>query len=270
MITTDPSPFTFSALDDLAFAAVRGRLKPLREGAYVAQDLGPVLELARLATAGLLPVPTRANWLTLGETGAFGNALRNGRRSWTCYYRKLGFLRLRTSPPEDEAESIAFALEAQKAAAAVGFSSRLAAQLVGAFCEIQSNVYEHSGAPATGLAAYRATARHFEFVVSDGGMGVLASLSGCTEYAGLRDHAEALRLTLTEGVSRHGKSVGQRGMGFRPLFTGLANLSGELRFRSGDHALTISGMNPSLLAAKQAEKTPIPGFLAAIGCTLAK
>jgi hypothetical protein len=33
----------------------------------------------------------------------------------------------------------------------------------------------------------------------------------------------------------------KRGNGFRPLFQGLANLNGTLRFRSGDQALTMDG-----------------------------
>ena len=57
---------------------------------------------------------------------------------------------------------------------------------------------------------------------------------------------------------------------FVPSLPGWRTLSGELRFRSGDHALTIDGMNPSLPAARQAEKTPIRGFLAAVSCTLGK
>ena len=63
--------------------------------------------------------------------------------------------------------------DASAAGDTVGFPRKLAAQLVGAFEEIQGNVYDHSGAPGSGLAAYRATARQFEFVVSDGGHGVL-------------------------------------------------------------------------------------------------
>lgn len=267
MIGIDPQPLTFAVVDDLAFAASRGRLKP-PAGIYAAHDLGPVLELGRLSASGVLPPPTQADWLSLGDVAAFGDALKGGLTSWTCYYRKLGFLRLRAKPPADETEGIAFGLEAQKAAAAVGFPRKTAAQLVGAFFEIQSNVYEHSGASGTGLAVYRATARRFEFAVSDAGIGVLASLKSCSEYAGLQDHGEALTLTLTDGVSRHGKSARNRGMGFRPLFTGLANLNGELRFRSGDHALTMDGAHPSLLAAKQAEKPPMEGFLAAVACVL--
>ena len=84
-------------------------------------------------------------------------------------------------------------------------------------------------------------------------------------YTGLDDHGEALRLTLTDGVSRHGSGTG-RGRGFRPLFIGIANLNGSLRFRSGDHALIIDGRNPSLMAARLAQKPTIGGFFASVKC----
>ena len=174
---------------------------------------------------------------------------------------------MRASRPEDETEELTFKLAAQIAAHTVGFPRKLAAQLIGAFEEIQGNVYDHSGASGTGLAAYRATARRFEFVVSDGGMGVLGSLRSCDDYAQLTDHAEALKLMLVDGVTRYGKGTGH-GSGFRPLFQGLANLNGELRFRSGDQALTIDGLNPGSIPANTSEKPLIGGFVASVTCTL--
>jgi hypothetical protein len=80
-------------------------------------------------------------------------------------------------------------------------------------------------------------------------------------------HGEALQLMLTEGVSRHGAASG-RGMGFRPLFIGLANLNGRLRFRSGDHALTIAGENPGAMPLMRSQKVPIKGLFASISCRL--
>jgi hypothetical protein len=72
---------------------------------------------------------------------------------------------------------------------------------------------------------------------------------------------------LQEGVTRYGKGTGH-GMGYRPLFQGLANLNGELRFRSGDQALTIDGMNPGSIPTKTSEKPPIGGFIASVNCAL--
>jgi hypothetical protein len=56
--------------------------------------------------------------------------------------------------------------------------------------------------------------------------------------------------------------------GLRPLFSGLANLSGELRFRSGDQALTIDGVNPGSIPTRISQKTPISGFVASVACAL--
>ena len=260
-------PFTFSVLDGLGFAAMHGKLQPPRAGSYTVTALGPVLELARISAGGLLPAPTRAAWLDLGETAAFGAALRSGRSSWTCPVSKTGFYRLGNERPEDETECNGFHLEAQKAARAVGFPRQLAAQLVGAFLEIEGNVYDHAGTPGTGLATYRATARRFEFAVSDGGVGVLSSLASGPDYPGLQDHAQALRLMLTEGISRFGKAAG-RGKGFRPLFQGLANLNGTLRFHSDDQALTIDGRDAANMPWKTAEKPALQGLVASIVCSL--
>lgn len=94
---------------------------------------------------------------------------------------------------------------------------------------------------------------------------MLTTLAGCTDYAGLTDHAEALRLMLTDGVSRYGRGA-KRGRGFRPLFLGLADLAGELRFRSGNQALSFDGTHPSMLAMKAAEKPSMDGFFVSVRC----
>jgi hypothetical protein len=148
---------------------------------------------------------------------------------------------------------------------AAGCPAKVAAQLIAALGEMHSNIYEHSGASATGLVAFRAAPNRFEFVVADRGMGVLKSLHTCGDYLYVADHGEALRMVLTEGVSRYGARAG-RGYGFRPLFIGLANLSGSLRFRSGDHALTIDGSNPSLMTARVAQKVYLEGLVISVTC----
>jgi hypothetical protein len=256
----------FAALDGLAFAAEQGKLASGVPN-LVARDLGPIVEMGKLAGGGLLPAPERAEWLRLDSLAVLFWAIASGRRQWVCPDgRRIGFLRTGAKPPGDEAMWIGFGLAAQQAAAAVGFQARIAAQLAAALGEMHSNIYEHSGASATGLIAYRAVPSRFEFVVADRGMGVLESLRSCAGYGGISDHGEALRLTLTDGVSRYGVEAG-RGYGFRPLFTGLANLSGALRFRSGDHALVIDGSNPSLMTARAAQKPCVQGFLISVTCS---
>jgi hypothetical protein len=261
-----PHPFTYSDLDGLAFAAERGRCDP--DGlSLVAHDLGPVFELGLLAKCGLLPWPGVSSWLVLEGIQPVIAALSNRRHQWVCpHTRRTGLYRTYATPQEDETPWVEFGVATQYAAVQAGFSRDIAAQLVGAIGEMQSNIYEHSQASRTGIVAFKATPGSFEFVVCDRGIGVLKSLKGCSAYAELTDHGQALKLTLTDGISRHGPQNG-RGLGFRPLFTGLANLNGVLRFRSGDYALTIEGQNPGAIPAKLWQKPTMQGFFASVICS---
>ena len=264
-----PPALTFAALDGLAFAAARNRLGALPAGTvYAGRALGPFLELSQLAGAGLLPRPGDAPWLAPGSLHAFDAALRSGRKQWICPDgASAGFFRMGAEWSEDNTPWIGFQLAAQKAAAAMGFHRRTAAQFVAALGEMFSNVHEHSGAPSSGIAAFVGGRDAFEFAVADSGIGVRDSLRSCKNYADLTDDGKALRLALTDGVSRFGSQSG-RGKGFRPIFVGLANLSGALRFRSGDHALVIDGQKIGNMSAVTAQKVHLPGFLASVSCLL--
>jgi hypothetical protein len=263
-----PAPFDFAALDGLAFAAERGRFNGRKLPRMVAQKLGPVVELVQLAVTGLLPTPERAEWLALDGLAVLYRAMLSGRSQWVCPDgRRIGFLRPGTQPPKSGVRWTGFCLAAQQAASMAGFSTRTAQQLVAAIGELRSNVYENSCSPETGLIAFRAGTSSFEFVVADRGVGVLATLRTCPEYDCVADHGEALKLALTEGVSRFG-SKASRGFGFRPIFVGLANIKGYLRFRSGDHALTIDGTKPSLTTARPAQKPILPGFIVSVSCDI--
>lgn len=258
-------PLTFSSIDGIAFAAARGRLDRIQKEPLLAADgLGPFVELTHLATDKLVPEIEKLDWLRLDALAAFWRALASPRKNWVSPQGgRLGFFK--TAETQLESEWNAFSISAHKAALAAGFPSRIAAQLIAAFGEMRGNILEHSKAITSGLLAFRSQSGKFEFVVSDRGRGVLSSLKSCTQYANLADHGEALRMTLTDGVSRFGPSS-NRGKGFRPLFIGLANLNGSLRFRSGDHALEIDGNAPTLMTARTGEKTNISGFLISVSC----
>ncbi|MBX9590845.1 MAG: hypothetical protein K2X43_16165 [Hyphomonadaceae bacterium] len=262
-----PLALTFTALDGLAFAAARKRLDALPAGTvYAGRSLGPFLELSQLAAGGLFPRPDDAPWLVPGSMQAFETALRSGRKQWVCPDgASAGFFRMGAQWSEDDTPWMGFQLAAQKAAAAMGFQRRIAAQFAAALGEMFSNVHEHSGAPSSGIAAFLGGGDGFEFAVVDSGIGVRNSLRSCTDYADLTDDGKALRLALTDGVSRYGAQSG-RGKGFRPIFVGLANLSGALRFRSGGHALVVDGQKIGEVTAVTAQKVPIPGFLAFVSC----
>ena len=261
-----PRVLDFDTIDDLAFAADRGRLCEQSVPERVARDIGPVMELLLLSEFGSVSSPGDAKWLSLDRLQPLVIALRTGRGMWVCPRSRLcGVLQTTALKAEDSGIWMSFALAAQKAARTVGFSRRVSASLAASMDEFHSNVSEHSQSPYSELAAFQARQGRFEFVVADRGIGVLASLRSGTDYAHLGDHGEALQLALSEGVSRFGFKS-ERGYGFRPLFVGLANLNGNLRFRSGDHALSIDGRSPTLMGARVAQRARIRGLFISVSC----
>lgn len=106
----------------------------------------------------------------------------------------------------------------------------------------------------------------FEFVVGDHGVGVVDTLRTNPRFANLNDAGTALELALSEGVSRH-TEVG-RGLGFRPLFVGLANISHAMRFRTGDHAREITRNKDRDILSRTLQKSRLPGFVCSVHCRL--
>jgi hypothetical protein len=260
-----PHTFTYSTLDGLAFAAERG-LFDATGISFTACELGPVFELELLARSGLLPWPGRSSRLLLNGSESLITALAGRRHLWICpNTRCTGLYRAYRTQRPDENSWVEFGVAAQYSATQVGFSREVAVQLVGAMGEMQSNIYEHSQASDTGIVAFRGTPGTFEFVVCDRGVGALQSLQRCPAYANLTSHGQALKLALTDGISRYGPESG-RGLGFQPLFRGLSNLNGALRFRSGDYALTIDGQNAGTIPSKLWQKPMIQGFFASVLC----
>ena len=154
----------------------------------------------------------------------------------------------------------------ENAAVSAGHARRLVQGLIGAFGELHDNVYKHSERIDTGLAAFDVTADAFEFVVADSGIGVLASLRQNPEFAHLSDSGAALRAAASDGASRLGKNSGH-GYGIGQLFRALARDAGELRFRSGDWAMTIRGDRPSLSGQVElAQKAWLNGLAVTIRC----
>lgn len=133
----------------------------------------------------------------------------------------------------------------ENAAVALGHPKAKILGLIGALGELQDNVFEHSGKPETGIAVYGVTDKAFEFVVGDCGIGVLATLKQNPEFADLDDSGQALVRMASDGASRFGRNTGH-GFGISRLFRSLADEFGELRFRSGDHALRVWGDSPNI------------------------
>ncbi|HZL90413.1 MAG TPA: hypothetical protein VFB96_18750 [Pirellulaceae bacterium] len=160
---------------------------------------------------------------------------------------------------------MAFGKRLQYAAESAGFSNSISAGIAGAFQEMADNATTHSQAAATALGGYQWGQNEFEFVVADVGIGVLQSLRTCSEFVSVNDHADALALAVTRGASRFGSGTGH-GNGFRQLFTSLASLGGELRFRSGDQALTVAGETLNKTGAQLSQRPEYRGFLVSARC----
>ena len=261
---------TFDYLDDVLLAASRKRLDFAFYLANAAiARIGPLAELLvqhRSNPCGFDAVPASA--VVTALRAALDPSAPEGGNHVSVEQEpcRAGFVTTRRDPrADDESEWMSFCLRAQQAAEFAGMQKSTARGLIGALREIESNIHEHSGRSGDGVVGYRATEMDFEFVIADSGVGALAALRRNPKYANLDDAGRALELALTDGVSSYGEDSG-RGYGFRDLFIGLANLSGELRFRSGDHALTMDGTGPSLPSRRLVQKPELQGFVASIVC----
>jgi hypothetical protein len=260
-------PLKFTAVDELGFAVASGQLVlknlPAR---YVVTRLGPLFELLSFVEGRRLPLELIQNWLVPNGAERMLAAWHASSERWTSRDGRLGFIRTHRTGPNADTFMTAFLMNAKKAARDVSeLPETTAGQLAAAMEEMENNIHEHSDAPDSGIAAFRAMPGVFEFIVADRGIGILESLRTCPDFSGLNDHGKALQSALDDGTSRFGKSAG-RGHGFRPIFLGLMNLFGSLRFRSGDHALIMDGTTPTLSTAQLAQKPPIDGFFASVIC----
>jgi hypothetical protein len=260
-------------LDDLALGRERrgdGVLKHLQQ--IEARRLGPLVELCMLDRMyAAQPVGSRA--LVATKTSELLAATLQSRTTSGSYCGddrlRLGAILTSRNPEQDEpVQWVQFCRKAQEAAELAALPKELAQGLVGAVRELETNIHEHSGRAHDGLVAFRSTGTEFEFVVADSGAGVLAGLQSTARYVHLTDAGAALKTALADGQSRLLNVDPGRGFGFHELFVNLANLNGELRFRSDDHALTIDGSGPALPQARLAQKARLQGFVISVVCTL--
>jgi hypothetical protein len=256
-------------VDGLGFAASAKDLDAdLAPASYVPTTLGPLLELLQLQTGKRLPEhPKGKSWLANNGAVPLVSALERGEAMWTSEPdRRIGFIRAQRPTATSDTSLISFLMNASTAAREIsGLPGTVPRQLAAAMNELENNIHEHSEATETGILAFRAAPGTFEFVASDRGIGVLESLKHCPDFFNLPDSGKALEAALTDGTSRFGVNS-RRGHGFRPIFIGLSNLNGALRFRSGDHALIMDGNTPTLATAQLQQKPFIDGFFASIRC----
>lgn len=258
---------SFDNVDDLLWQGRHGSLAS--RGAIRLTRSGRIAPLIELAIAQMA-MPDAYGGIVVEAPFAIqiANAMR-GEISGNGYADKMGVFPLSRHRPGSSSQELwdQWAHRAQNAAVDSKFPRALVLGLIGALGELQDNVYEHSGKAHTGLVAYAVSPNAFEFVVADGGMGALASLRMNPTYAHLKTAAEALELAMSDRASRFGSDTG-RGYGIGTLFKALAHDAGELRFRSGDYAVSIEGDRPTLTGRKQlVQKAWLDGFAVSVRCT---
>jgi hypothetical protein len=267
----DVNELSFEFLDDVAFAAARKRVDPAAHlSAAQVTNLGPFLELLVLQRSNRLPPDTFPAGPACQVLRQATSSHHAGRGSYylTTEGARVGFVTTaKASQAEDRVEWIAFCRKAQEAAE-LSLPKPAASGMIGAMRELEDNVHLHSERSQDGVVGFHGTADEFEFVVADGGIGVLQSLRQSPDYQHLDDAGTAIKIALTDGQSRLRYLDPGRGHGFHDLFIGLANLNGKLRFRSDDHALTINGASPTLVTAHLSQKVPLQGFVASVVCSV--
>ena len=258
---------SFDNVDDLLWQtrhgslASRGPIRLTRSG-----RIAPLVELA--ITRMEMPDDYSKVLVEAPFWKLISGAVR-GEISGNAFDNKMGVFPLSRYQPGTSSQDLwdQWAHRVQNAAVESNFPRALVLGLIGALGELQDNVYEHSGKPNTGLVAYAVSPNAFEFTVADGGMGALASLRMNPAYAHLKTAAEALELAISDRASRFGSDTG-RGYGIGTLFKALAHDAGELRFRSGDYAVSIEGDRPTLTGRKQVvQKAWLDGFAVSVRCT---
>lgn len=257
----------FAASDDILREANGGRLAA--HGLLAVSEtgrVGPIVEMA------LAAIQHRDQYGGITVGGDFASklqiALKTGQPFGGDFHARAGAFPLGVENPieADDASWNQWCLHIDNAAKASGFPTDLVAGLMGAMVEMQDNVFVHSGAADTGLVAFAVSPSSFELVVADRGAGVLKTLRQNPSYSSLPDSGAALQEAIKTGVSRFPSEMG-RGQGFTQLYRSLVRDRSEIRFRSGDHSLTLRpGSDPLHGEALLAQVAPLDGFAISVFC----
>ena len=151
-----------------------------------------------------------------------------------------------------------------RSAREVGFSARESAKLLSALAEMSENALLHSESPVTPLVGYMADAGSAQFSVVDVGIGVRTSLNRNPIYQDLEDDVVAIQRSLRPGVTS--RTDGRGGFGFQSVFKALAEQWGELRFRSGNGCIAMSGREADADHCVRSYPPPLPGFQVSVCC----
>jgi hypothetical protein len=153
----------------------------------------------------------------------------------------------------------------KRSAEAHGFPSKLGAALSMAMSEMADNIVSHSGG-ARGFAAFQFADQQVAWTVVDIGRGVLASLRSSARWASrLASAQEALLAVWRDEASS--RADHPKGTGFRQVEKSLAALNGQLRFRTDDAVLELSGTTGSLRPTYRSSPA-MSGLQVAVSCAL--
>ena len=259
----------FDVVDDVVSAALSGRLRESDPIVLVSADrLAPLVEMAIASRAS----PQQFANVSCEGCGADAvrRALDEEAISGNGYGENLGVLPMtrdeNTQPGGDRYEQ--WMLRFQNAAAAIGFQKPFARQLAAALGEISDNVFLHSRTASVALAGFWIRENSVEFVVADSGIGVLDSLKTNPVHAHLKDAGQALTAIVSEGATRFEAGTGH-GQGIKQFLRAIAGQHGHVRFRSGDHALTLSGdLTAGVGTLRVAGKGQLRGLTVSVQCLL--
>lgn len=253
----DELSLDFDLVDDLALGVERERIDLDALGQVTAGELGPVIEAAIMASTW-----GQSCWFDLGWLQADGfRAVLGDLQSQATQEQRTGVTTgwICGDLIADDTPWTGFLIRVSSICKTKGFDHRTKNAIIATFGEFRSNILEHAGRTQGAIAAFHLGATDLEIVVADKGRGALASMREAAQYRSLDDSGSALRLIVTDGVSRHDDPA--RGHGFTHLFQGLANRFNHIRLRSGDHALEVFRAIGQRPVEKISQKAQIPGLL---------
>lgn len=254
---TDELSLDFDLLDDLALGVERARIDVDALGQINAGKLGPFIETAIIASTWGQSALTDLAWL---QADGF-RAVVGDLQSQTTQEQRTGVTTgwICGDQIADDTPWTGFLIRVSSVCKTKGFDHRTRNAIMATFGEFRSNILEHAGRIEGAIATFHLGANDLEIVVADKGRGALASMREAARYSSLDDSGSALKLIVTDGVSRHDDPA--RGHGFTHLFQGLANRFNHIRLRSGDHALEVFRTNGQRPSEKISQKAQIPGLL---------
>lgn len=128
-----------------------------------------------------------------------------------------------------------FAMTAGRLASEAGMPGAAARLWMGAFAELISNVSEHAGGRARGIAVYEFRANAVWIAVADNGQGVVRGYVSSGQGLDALDAATALTWAVADHRSRF--SEPGRGTGFSTVMRAMLTLDAALRVRSDDASI---------------------------------